>query len=138
MVVGIIDVVAELKSLRVSLPKAQTLPDDTLLYSYENDLGFKFPDDYRYFLKEASDSIYNGKDALRVTLGRDSPRELITTAKSAWQNGVPSYWLPICEDNGNYYCLTKNRTIEYWSHDGGSPESWTDLAAWIQAVWIGE
>jgi len=134
----IYSVVRELKRLRLALPKAQLLPNDEILDSYEKDLGFVFPADYRFFLKEASDSILNGKDALRVTLNRDSPRELIVNANEAWYLGVPRDWLPIFEDNGNYYCLAKNGEVKFWSHDGFSVETWQNLATWIKEVWIDE
>lgn len=130
--------VIELKRLRLPLPNAQVLPSDELLDSYEKELGFIFPEDYRYFLKEASDSLLNGKDSLRVTFDRDSPRELITNANEAWRLGVPRDWLPFCEDNGNYYCLTKLGEVRFWSHDGSSGESWPNLAIWIKKVWIDE
>ncbi|MFY1879169.1 SMI1/KNR4 family protein [Achromobacter xylosoxidans] len=138
MIFDINSVVLELKGLRLSLPKAQVLPSDKLLDAYEKELGFIFPDDYRYFLKEASDSILNGKDSLRVTPGKDSPRELINNANEAWGLGVPRDWLPFCEDNGNYYCLTKCGEVRFWSHDGLSDESWPNLATWIKKVWIDE
>ncbi|MCP1604220.1 SMI1/KNR4 family protein [Pseudomonas citronellolis] len=134
----IYSMVLELKRLRLPLPKVQTLPSDELLDSYEKEMGFKFPEDYRYFLKEASDTLLNGKDSLRVTFDRDSPRELITNANEAWTIGVPRDWLPFCEDNGNYYCLTKYGEVRFWSHDGPSDECWPSLAKWIKKVWIDE
>lgn len=135
---NIASTISKLKELRIVLPKSQSLPDDHLLNLYEEKLNFKFPKDYRYFLKEASDSILNGKDALRVTYKEDSPRELIVAAHEAWDMGVPNNWLPICEDNGDYYCITKSGEIKYWSHDGSSDETWPDLATWIERVWINE
>ncbi|RUO80373.1 SMI1/KNR4 family protein [Idiomarina tyrosinivorans] len=138
MPTDIINAINELKKNRIVLPKAQTLPNDETLDLYDNELGFCFPDDYRLFLKEASDSILNGKDALRVTDEMDSPRELIKIAKNAWQEGVPESWLPICEDNGNYYCITADGDVRYWSHDGPTDERWPDLATWIESVWLNE
>lgn len=138
MISDISSVVKELKKLRLPLPKAQVLPSDELLDSYEKKMGFIFLDDYRYFLKEASDSLLNGKDCLRVTVDGDSPRELIVYATEAWSLGVPHDWLPFCEDNENYYCLTELGEVRYWSHDGPSDENWPNLATWIKKVWIDE
>ncbi|RMO91575.1 hypothetical protein ALQ32_04524 [Pseudomonas syringae pv. tagetis] len=39
MDIDIRDVVAELKSVRMSLPNAQRLPDDALIIAYERELG---------------------------------------------------------------------------------------------------
>lgn len=130
------DAILELKSVRMSLPNAQRLPDDALISSYEQDLGIFFPDDYKIFVKEASDSLFNGKDALRLTVNRDSPRELLVAVMEAREQGVPRSWLPICEDNGNYYCLVEDGSVSYWSHDGSSNETWPNLASWIKHVWI--
>jgi hypothetical protein len=51
---------------------------------------------------------------------------------------VPRKLLPICEDNGDYYCMNKKGEIVFWSADGASDEKWKDLATWIEEVWIGE
>ncbi len=50
--------VAELKSVRMSLPNSQRLPDDALIVAYERELGISFSDEYKIFAKEASDSIF--------------------------------------------------------------------------------
>lgn len=138
MIADIISAVAELKRRRLQLPKIQALPTDELLDSYERELGFDFPADYRYFLKEAGDSILNGKDALRVTFDRAGSRNLIINANNAWALGVSRDWLPFCEDNGNYYCITKMGGVRFWAHDGSSNEGWPNLATWIRSVWIDE
>lgn len=52
-------VTIELKKLWLPLSKAQVLPSNELFDSYEKELGFIFSEDYRYFLKEASDSLFN-------------------------------------------------------------------------------
>ena len=132
------EVLGELKSLRLTLPVAQYLPSDEVINGYESEIGFVFPDDYRAFLKEASDSMLNGKDALRITPERNHPRELCVALEEARKAGIPPDWLPICEDNGNYFCLTPDQSIRFWNHDGVSDESWPNLATWIKEVWIEE
>ena len=129
-------VLDELKFLRMRLPAAQYLPSDQVINEYEAETGIAFPEDYRTFLKEASDSMLNGKDALRLTPKRDHPRELSVAIEDARRIGVPTDWLPICEDNGDYFCLTPDQTIRFWDHNGASDESWPDLATWIKEVWI--
>ncbi|MFC6301063.1 SMI1/KNR4 family protein [Pseudomonas spelaei] len=132
----IYDVVSELKGVRLRLPVKQVLPDDAVISDYEAELGISFSDDYKFFVKEASDSIYNGKDALQLTVNRDSSRELASAVIDAREQGMPESWIPICEDNGNYYCLLEDGSIRYWSHDGLSAETWPNLASWIKNVWI--
>lgn len=137
MDIDIKQAIAELKSVRMDLPKAQRLPDMKLVAAYQSELGIEFSDEYRIFAMEASDSIFNGKDALQMTANRDSPRELLMAVQEARQQGVPTSWLPICEDNSDYYCLLEDGSIRYWSHHGETKESWENLAAWIKDVWIG-
>lgn len=138
MDIDIIDAILELKSVRMPLPNAQRLPDDALIISYERELKISFSDEYKIFAKHASDSIFNGKDALRITANRDNPRELLNAVAEARELGVPQSWLPICEDNGNYYCLLEDGSVRYWAHDGCSNESWPSLARWIKNVWLDE
>ena len=69
-------------------------------------------------------------------MNRDSPRELLSTVAGARKQGVPESWLPICEDNGNYYCLLEDGSVSYWSHDGPYDETWPSLANWIKYAWV--
>jgi hypothetical protein len=60
-------------------------------------------------------------------------------AHDAWtQMELPRELLPICEDNGDYYCMNERGEVVYWSHAGSGDERWPDLATWIQQVWIEE
>ena len=130
------NILNELKSVRMQLPVAQCLPGDQAIDEYEALVGVSFPTDYREFLKSASDSLHNGKAALRITETRDHSRELLDGIREARANGVPFDWLPFCEDNGNYFCILPDGTIRFWDHDGPSSESWPNLATWIKEVWI--
>lgn len=129
-------VINELKEVRMTLPVAQYLPTDTVLDEYEKQIGFTFTQDYRDFLKTASDSICNGKAVLRITETRDHSRELALAIDDARYVGVPDDWLPFCEDNGDYFCFLSDGTIHFWTPDGTTNESWPDLATWIKDVWI--
>lgn len=62
--------------------------------------------------------------------------ELSQVLHNAREQGLLNHWLPICEDNGNYYCLLRNDDIRYWMNDGYSDETWSNLADWIKKVWI--
>ena len=130
------DALSELKAVRMQLPVAQYLPTDQVLDEYEVLIGLTFPSDYRDFLKSASDSLYNGKAALRVTETRDHSRELLDGMREARSIGVPDDWLPFCEDNGDYFCIVPDGAVRFWDHNGSSDESWPDLATWIKEVWI--
>ncbi len=62
---------------------------------------------------------------------------LIRIAQLAWKVvGLPTQLLPICEDNGDFYCMNSAGEVIYWSHDGTTAEKWPNLANWIEEVWI--
>ena len=71
-----------------------------------------------------------------VTVGTGGYTDLQAVVADARQVGVPSELLPVCEDNGDFYCLAPSGEVVFWSHDGATDERWADLACWINEVWI--
>ena len=114
------------------------IPDDNLLDDYEKNINFSFSTEYRKLLKEASNIFYGTIELLLVTRDKKYPSELSTVLNEAREQGLPEDWLPICEDNGSYYCLTPNDTVRYWTLDGYSNDTWEDLSDWVEQVWINE
>jgi hypothetical protein len=112
------------------------LPTEAEVTAAELALGQAFPADYRRFLLEASDVVFGTLEPCLVAPDAGY-RDLVTTARAAWDFGLPRAWLPICEDNGDYYCLVAMH-VRHWSHDGATDDSWPNLATWILDVWIGE
>jgi hypothetical protein len=57
-------------------------------------------------------------------------------ARNTWN--VPSELVPICEDNADYYCMTPDGRVIFWSHEMQAPSGveWSDLASWIEEVWM--
>lgn len=133
---NVAEVISELRRLNQPVPKPSRLPTDNEVRAAEEQLRVKFPDDYRRYLLEASDVIYGTLEPAVVT--PDSGyRNLVVVAESAWEEmEVPRNLLPICEDNGDYYCLNERGEVQFWSHNGTTDEKWPDLATWIKAVWI--
>ncbi len=129
--------IEELKRVRLKIPKKQYLPDEQLIAEYEREIGVEFPEDYRLFLKEASDSMHSGKSVLRLTPERNHTHELIHELKRARDAGVPDGWLPFCEDNGDYFCFDASKHVRFWSHNGPTDESWPDFEVWLRRVWLG-
>ena len=64
--------------------------------------------------------------------------ELSQALSDAREQGVPEAWLPICEDNGSYYCIDPKGITRFWTTDGNSNEQWDNIATWIKQVWIEE
>ncbi|MDJ0740915.1 MAG: SMI1/KNR4 family protein [Gammaproteobacteria bacterium] len=129
--------IAALRALNEPVPKPPSLPSEADVSACETRLGTTFVPQYRRFLLTASDVVLGTLEP--ATLGDPgSHTHLPDVVADARQSGVPDHLLPICEDNGDYYCLTPSGEVAYWAHDGPSDETWPDLATWIVEVWIGE
>ncbi|WP_081067688.1 SMI1/KNR4 family protein [Burkholderia stagnalis] len=132
----LIAAIDELKNLSAGRRIKTPAPDDELLSEYESEIGFSFSDEYRLFLKDASTIFFGTKEPLVVTRERDDRCELLAAIQEARRIGLPRDWIPICEDNGDYYCIVPGGQIRFWSQDGSTTESWPDLADWVKEVWI--
>ena len=71
----LIEAIDELKKQSQGRVTKITPPDDTLLDEYEDIIRFKFSDEYRYFLKSASNIFYGITEPLVVTRGADARGE---------------------------------------------------------------
>ena len=130
--------IAHLREVAEEVPEPAALPTEDAVADMEEELGVKFHPDYRKFLLLASDVAFGALEPATIT-DPDAHTHLATIAEEAWDLEVPKKLLPICEDNGDYYCMDqKTGKIKFWSSDGASNESWPSLAVWIEEVWIGE
>ncbi len=132
------EVIRELRSLNEPVPKPFRLPTEDEVGAAERQLGIRFTDDYRQYLLEASDVVYGALEPA-VVVADSGHLSLVEVAESAWtEMDLPRDLLPICEDNGDYYCLNAQGEVSFWSHNGTTAEKWPDLATWIKEVWINE
>ena len=129
--------ISKLRELNETVPKPMRLPTEQEVADVEQELGIKFHPDYRQYLLSASDVVYGATEPATIT-DPDSHTHLPTICEEAWELDVPKKLLPICEDNGDYYCMNRKGEIVFFSQDGASDEKWKDLATWIEEVWIGE
>ncbi len=129
-------VITRLRHLNEPAPLPMRLPTSDEVDAIEQQLGVKFTPDYRKFLLEASDVVYGILEPATIT-DVTAHTNLLRLAQDAWhQMDLPRNLLPICEDNGDYFCLNAKGEIVYWSHNGATDEKWSDLATWIQEIWI--
>ena len=133
----IASIIEEINRIDDPTGRKLTLPDDALIHKYESATGFQFSEDYKEFLKNVSNAFvgYLSPLILNEEMG-GVYGELLTTIQQARSVGLPDNWLPICEDNGDYYCIAPDGLIRFWSHDGPSDESWPNVATWADEVWI--
>lgn len=130
--------IAQLRELNEPVPKPARLPTEQEVRAVEEHLRIRFHPDFRRFLLEASDVTLGALEPVTIT-DPAAHTDLLGVALDAWKLGVPrDDLLPICEDNGNYYCMNARGEVVFWEHNGTSDERWPDLATWITEVWIGE
>jgi len=111
-------------------------PTDLEIDAAENRLGMKFHADYRDFLRDGG-NVANASFEAAVVLPGSGYCDLIEIAETAWNKmGVPRLYLPFIEDNSDYFCITPDGAIVYWSHNGTTQERWETLAHWYQQVCV--
>lgn len=134
--VSLEDVINELKTVSLGQCNNVPLPDDEIISQYEKDIGFIFPSDYKKVVKEVGNVFYGTIELLSLSQDKKYYGELSETLMEARELGIPESWIPICEDNGNYYCIDSQGIIRFWSPDGKSDDIWPNIAVWIKEIWI--
>lgn len=132
-------VIIKLRTLNELVPKPLRLPSREEIAQVERQLGVSFHPDLTHYFLEASDVTYGVFEP--VTIHANSGHTyLLHVVERARAIGVPEELLPICDDNSDYFCMTSDGTVVFWSHDAGglTGETWNDLATWIEKVWIEE
>lgn len=128
------EAIAMLRRVNEPVPRPLRLPSESEVSTVEARAGVQFHPDLRRFLLEASDVVYGTLEP--VTIGGDH-----TTFEAVLQDaracGVPGEAVPVCEDNGDFYCVMPSGEVVFWSHNGATDECWSTLADWISEVWVG-
>lgn len=127
--------IAALRRANQPVPKPMRLPTPEEVASVEAALGVQFHPDFRTFLMRASDVVVGTMEPVTIAL-RGSHTDLSEVATDAWAAGVPKKWVPVCESNGDYFCITPEGDVQFWSHDGPTDERWASLSDWIDQVWL--
>lgn len=132
------NVIKTLRELNEPVPRPFPLPTETEVAAAEKTIGIPFPDDYRHFLLHASDVTYGAIEPA-VVVPHSGHLDLVGMAKTAHEIGLSEEFLPFCEDNGDYYCFDPEGHVALWREEEGfAKERWSDLAQWIQKVWLDE
>ncbi len=111
------------------------LPGDGVIQYVESESGFRLHQDYRYFVQNAGNIVLT-KELFYLCENHEGRLNLLRVIDEARQSGVPADWLPICQDNGDYYCLLPDGTVQLWSHDDMFEGRWADLSDWLLDCFI--
>jgi hypothetical protein len=118
---------------RVPRPLPRVTPDD--IARAEVTFGRKLPPDYVQLQLGAGDVTFGPIEpaTLQPESGHTHIGSVIEGARAV---GLPASLLPICEDNGAYYCLAPDGKVQYWLPTGPTNEEWASLAEWVREVWL--
>jgi hypothetical protein len=95
------------------VPVPLELPDEDQLVQIEEEILLPIPPEMRTFLMEVSDVVYGSIEP--VTAADPHSHTYIPEVTAiAWSLGVPHYLLPLCEVNGNYYCVEPDGEVVFW------------------------
>jgi hypothetical protein len=104
----------------------------------ERELGLLFHQDFRRYLLEISDVVFGTIEPVTIN-NSGLHTNLVTVTEDGWSYSIlPASYAPIRDSKSDLYCVTPDGEVVFWPHDGTSDESWPNLAAWIEDVWIGE
>lgn len=117
------------------VPVPLDLPDEDTLVEVEEAILLPIRGDIRTYLLEASDVVYGSLEPV-TACDSHSHTYLPEVAAVAWSVGVPRYLLPLCEDNGNYYCVDPDGEVFYWRDGELADETWISVWEWVLHVWL--
>lgn len=109
-------------------------PSDEEITEAQRKLGFVSPAEYIEFLKSGYDLGDIPMEALEIG---DSPGyvNIFKAVENARRYfNMPTKLLPICKDNGDYYCLNEVGEVVLWSHNGTTNEKWPGVKAWREQM----
>jgi SUKH superfamily protein len=133
------EVIEQLRELNEPVPVPLELPEEELLVEIEEQILINLPFELREFLLKVSDVVYGRLEPVTVT-DPQSHTYLPEVASVAWSLGVSRELVPICEDQGNYYCVEQDGTVLLWDgeEEDLTDDSWDSVWHWVREVWLEE
>lgn len=129
------DIVDLLREKSEAVPVPLDLPDEDQLIRIEEELLLPIPRDMRQFLLEVSDVVYGHLEPVTAA-DPNSHTHLPEVTAFAWSIGVPRYLMPLCEDDGDYYCVDPEGEVILWKNGELTEETWPSVWHWAEEVWL--
>ncbi|QLC73131.1 SMI1/KNR4 family protein [Pseudomonas sp. LPB0260] len=132
------EVIDQLRELNEPVPVPLELPDEETLVDIQEQILIHLPYALREFLLTVSDVVYGRLEPVTAA-DPQSHTYLPEVAATAWSLGVPREYVPLCEDQGNYYVVEEDGTVLLWEADTGEineDESWESVWHWVRDVWL--
>jgi hypothetical protein len=132
------EVIDQLRELNEPVPVPLELPDEETLVEIQEQILIHLPFALREYLLQVSDVVYGRLEPVTAA-DPQSHTYLPEVAATAWSLGVPREYVPLCEDQGNYYVVEEDGTVLLWEADTGEineDESWESVWHWVRDVWL--
>lgn len=129
------EIIEMLRDVNQPVPVPLELPDEDVLVEVEEQILLPIPREMRTYLLEASDVIYGSLEPVTAA-DPYSHTYLPEVAAVAWSLGVPRYLVPLCEDNGNYYCVEPDGEVVFWRDGELTGDTWPSIWHWIHDIWL--
>ena len=129
------EIIDMLRDSNQPVPVPLDLPGEDVLVEVEEQILLPIPRDMRTYLLEASDVIFGSLEPVTAA-DPYSHTYLPEVAAVAWSLGVPRYLVPLCEDNGSYYCVEPEGEVVLWRDGDLTDETWPSVWHWIHDVWL--
>ena len=132
------EVIEQLRELNEPVPVPLELPEEETLVEIQEQILIHLPFALREYLLQVSDVVYGRLEPVTAS-DPHSHTYLPEVAATAWSLGVPREFVPLCEDQGNYYVVEEDGTVLLWEADTteiNEDESWESVWHWVRDVWL--
>ncbi len=128
------EIIDELREANQPVPIPLELPDDEDLIAVEEAILLPLSREFKQFLLTVSDVVTGSIEPVTAS-DPSSHTYLPEVTARAWDMGVPRHYIPICEFNGQYYCVTHEEQVVLWDGDETGAH-WDSIWDWAQDVWL--
>ena len=101
------------------------------------ELGSDIPFDYVHYLLTASDVTFGVLEPVQILCENSKQDYLPCLLEDMESLGIGGKGIPLCNDNGDIYYMSKDGKVFLYSADSGeNVAQWDNLADWILNEWI--
>ena len=129
------EVIEQLREANEPVPVPLELPDEDQLVEIEEQLFINIPYVFKEFLLTVSDVVYGSLEPVTCT-DPQSHTYLPEVAARAWDEGLPRYLVPLCEDRGRYYAVDPEGQVLLWDGELDEENTWDSVWEWVEQVWL--
>ena len=130
------ELIERLRELNEPVPVLLELPDEDTLVEIQEQILIHLPFELREYLLKASDVVYGHLEPVTAS-DPQSHTYLPEVAFRAWDEGLPRYLVPLCEERGRYYAVDPEGQVLLWEDGELSEEQqWDSVWDWVADVWL--